>query len=150
MRHASTICHAPAALSTPHPCLRSFPVKLRSERDSVAATDRKFDESLPFPTIEREREREKEIFRSGKRERERRKKKERDLDNNSLPLDYARTPITRNDDYQELIPRQRNVNFAPFQNSSLAHEVCSPTVTLHLVIRSAGCICINTVDVWGA
>lgn len=141
MRHASTICHAPAALSTPHPCLRSFPVKLRSERDSVAATDRKFDESLPFPTIERERE----IFR-----KEREKKKERDLDNNSLPLDYARTPITRNDDYQELIPRQRNVNFAPFQNSSLAHEVCSPTVTLHLVIRSAGCICINTVDVWGA
>lgn len=141
MRHASTICHAPAALSTPHPCLRSFPVKLRSERDSVAATDRKFDESLPFPTIERERE----IFR-----KEREKKKERDLDNNSLPLDYARTPITRNDDYQELIPRQRNVNFAPFQNSSLAHEVCSPTITLHLVIRSAGCICINTVDVWGA
>lgn len=143
MRHASTICHAPAALSTPHPCLRSFPVKLRSERDSVAATDRKFDESLPFPTIERERE----IFRNGKRGK---KKKERDLDNNSLPLDYARTPITRNDDYQELIPRQRNVNFAPFQNSSLAHEVCSPTITLHLVIRSAGCICINTVDVWGA
>ena len=75
MRHASTICHAPAALSTPHPCLRSFPVKLRSERDSVAATDRKFDESLPFPTIEREREREKEIFRSGKRERGKGEKK---------------------------------------------------------------------------
>ena len=146
MRHASTICHAPAALSTPHPCLRSFPVKLRSERDSVAATDRKFDESLPFPTIERERDFPKRQEREGKEK----KKKERDLDNNSLPLDYARTPITRNDDYQELIPRQRNVNFAPFQNSSLAHEVCSPTVTLHLVIRSAGCICINTVDVWGA
>lgn len=75
MRHASTTCHARAALSTPHPCLRSFPVKLRSERDSVAATDRKFDESADRPSHERERER--EIFRSGGRGGERKK---RDLD----------------------------------------------------------------------
>lgn len=148
MRHASTTCHARAALSTPHPCLRSFPVKLRSERDSVAATDRKFDESADRPSHERERERER--FSGAEGEGEREKNATSTFCNNSLPLDYARTPITRNDDYQELIPRQRNVNFAPFQNSSLAHEVCSPTVTLHLVIRSAGCICINTVDVWGA
>lgn len=74
MRHASTTCHARAALSTPHPCLRSFPVKLRSERDSVAATDRKFDESADRPSHERERER----FSGAEGEGEREKK--RDLD----------------------------------------------------------------------